>query len=67
MSLRYLMANLPTETDSLMSLMSFSFSLSMIPQRLKDARARLDDDETNYTSMWGELKEEMSRVKKQRI
>lgn len=38
MSLRYLMANLPTETDRLTSLMSFSFSLSMIPQRLKDVR-----------------------------
>lgn len=53
MSLRSLIANLPTETDSLMSLMSFSFLLSLIPQRLKDVRARSDDDETNYTSMWG--------------
>lgn len=53
MFLRSLIANLPTETDSPMSLMSFSFLLSMIPQGLKDVRARLDDDETNYTSMWG--------------
>lgn len=58
MFLRSLIANLPTETDSLMSLMSFSFLLSMIPQRLKDVWARLDDDETNYTSMWGVERED---------
>lgn len=66
MFLRSLIANLPTETDSLMSPMSFSFLLSMIPQGLKDAQARLDDDETNYTSMWG-VEEETSRVKKQMV
>lgn len=66
MFLRSLIANLPTETDSPMSLMIFSFSLSMNSQRLK-GYGRGWMMTKRITLACGELKEETSRVKKQMI